>query len=195
MTPEALRAGLTASAAAQGIPLDAAARQAAAELFPTPPVRGPGGRVPGKSDGGVTLVKLPDADRKGDFMVYPSSFGHAALYSKTDQIVHSPGDPKKVQTDPVKDMKVPTGVQVLVVTTANKKDRDAAVDFALAQRGKPYNGNYFDTRVDAPSYYCSQLVWASYMKRNFNLDGGGWWGAVSPGELAKSPYARAYRSR
>jgi len=41
-------------------------------------------------------------------------------------------------------------------------ERQAAAQFALQQLGKPYDYNYLTKEAIGPSYYCSELAWASY---------------------------------
>lgn len=53
-------------------------------------------------------------------------------------------------------------VAVLRVATSDSI-RLAAVDFALSQLGKPYDYWWLSKQVYGSSYYCSELVWASYM--------------------------------
>ncbi|NJE54692.1 YiiX/YebB-like N1pC/P60 family cysteine hydrolase [Thermococcus sp. 21S9] len=75
--------------------------------------------------------------------------------------------------------------------------RERAVAFAYQQLGKPYNYDYFTKpKVYSDKYYCSQLVWASYLvASNFtvNLDenDGAWsWKygyAVAPQEVYDDP--------
>ena len=82
-----------------------------------------------------------------------------------------------------------------VNTTPEIKQK--AIQFAYQQLGKPYNYDYFTKPlVYDYKYYCSQLVWASYMAAsNFtvNLDenDGGWsWKyffAVAPQEVYDDP--------
>ena len=53
-------------------------------------------------------------------------------------------------------------VAVLRVNT-NDYVRQNAVQFALAQLGKPYDYAWYTKQVYGGSYYCSELVWASYI--------------------------------
>ncbi|MEB3845275.1 MAG: hypothetical protein LRS48_06340 [Desulfurococcales archaeon] len=52
-------------------------------------------------------------------------------------------------------------VAVLRVDTSDSV-RSAAVSFALDQLGKPYDYFWLSKEVYGSSYYCSELVWASY---------------------------------
>ncbi|WP_297506195.1 YiiX/YebB-like N1pC/P60 family cysteine hydrolase [Thermococcus sp.] len=52
-------------------------------------------------------------------------------------------------------------VAVLRVRTTNEI-RLAAVNFAFQQLGKPYDWKWWTKEVYGDSYYCSELVWASY---------------------------------
>lgn len=52
-------------------------------------------------------------------------------------------------------------IAILRVATTDSI-RIAAVNFALQQLGKPYDFALWDKQVYGKSYYCSELVWASY---------------------------------
>ena len=75
-----------------------------------------------------------------------------------------------------------------------------AVEFALNQIGKPYSFDYFKKpSVYDSSYYCSELVWASYMYASdgqINLDANPGWSwtygyAVAPQEIWDSSWTYA----
>ncbi|WP_248841822.1 YiiX/YebB-like N1pC/P60 family cysteine hydrolase [Thermococcus thioreducens] len=53
-------------------------------------------------------------------------------------------------------------VAVLRVATTDYV-RQNAVSFALQQLGKPYDWGWWTKQVYGDSYYCSELVWASYI--------------------------------
>ena len=53
-------------------------------------------------------------------------------------------------------------VAVLRVKTSDYV-REAAVEFALEQLGKPYDRHWWTKHIYGDSYYCSELVWAAYM--------------------------------
>ncbi len=75
--------------------------------------------------------------------------------------------------------------------------RQRAVQFAYAQLGKPYNYDYLGKpKVYSDKYYCSQLVWASYLvasnyRINLDENDGGWsWKyfySVAPQEVYDDP--------
>ena len=52
-------------------------------------------------------------------------------------------------------------VAVLRVSTSDAI-RQAAVNFALQQLGKPYDWAWYTKHVYGDKYYCSELVWAAY---------------------------------
>jgi len=56
-------------------------------------------------------------------------------------------------------------VAILRVATTDSI-RQAAVNFALNQLGKPYDYGWWTKQVYGDSYYCSELVWASYKAVN-----------------------------
>lgn len=75
--------------------------------------------------------------------------------------------------------------------------REAAVQFALEQIGKPYSFDYFKVpKVNDSSYYCSELAWAAYMAASggqINLDSDPGWSwkygyAVAPQEVYNSDW-------
>lgn len=51
----------------------------------------------------------------------------------------------------------------LLRVSAPEGTRTDAVEFALAQMGKPYDFALWTKQVYGGSYYCSELVWASYI--------------------------------
>ncbi|WP_456365735.1 YiiX/YebB-like N1pC/P60 family cysteine hydrolase [Thermococcus sp.] len=53
-------------------------------------------------------------------------------------------------------------VAVLRVKTTDAV-RERAISFALQQLGKPYDWEWWTKHVYGDKYYCSELVWASYM--------------------------------
>jgi len=68
-----------------------------------------------------------------------------------------------VRVTPLKTfMKRYDAVVILRVNTSNYI-RERAVLFASEQLGKPYSFEWWTKKVYADAYYCSELVWASYM--------------------------------
>ena len=66
------------------------------------------------------------------------------------------------------------GVKIYNVTSANMTKEAAAVDFCIAQLGKPYvlklSGSC-SYSSSSPNWYCSELVWAAYYNQGINLFG------------------------
>jgi uncharacterized protein YycO len=52
---------------------------------------------------------------------------------------------------------------VILRVNTSQEIRDKAVEFALQQLGKPYDYKWWKKEIYGDSYYCSELVWASYM--------------------------------
>ncbi|MFO8132696.1 MAG: YiiX/YebB-like N1pC/P60 family cysteine hydrolase [Thermoplasmatota archaeon] len=79
------------------------------------------------------------------------------------------------------------------VVSANASQREAAVDFAVSQLGKPYQYLNFlrpminrskDPAPEAEAWYCTELVWAAYWHQDIDLDlRGTFRGPVMPSEI------------
>lgn len=128
--------------------------------------------------------------RKGVILVTPDKYknllptGHAAIIYTSSTVVES------------LDYGVTTGANnwnstksacygVTVSGTTVAQDSQAA-DWCYSQIGKPYNWNYLD-RWTRNSFYCSQLVYASYLDNfGIDLDTAAWLSAVHPMELVNS---------
>ena len=88
---------------------------------------------------------------------------------------------------------------IMECTEVNDHDRLRALEWAVAQEGKPYNYNFFD-RYREDCFYCSQLVWFAYRHGgNTDLcDGDVWpviYNCVSPAVLYRSQYLTAVYER
>ena len=81
---------------------------------------------------------------------------------------------------------------VYILKCPEKYDHTQPVrDWAETQIGKPYNWNYFD-RKTTDSFYCSQLVWRSYLDSlNINLCPGAV-SYVSPADILNSSKLDVY---
>jgi len=72
--------------------------------------------------------------------------------------------------------------------------RHKAVSFALHQLGKPYDWKWWTKEVYGGSYYCSELVWASYLAAggpDLDEHPGFYWkylDGVAPQEIYDDPY-------
>ncbi len=69
-----------------------------------------------------------------------------------------------------------------ILSSKDTSDMSAAVNYAEKQLGKPYNKNYFDHET-TDKFYCSQLVWRSYLDGlGINLCPGAWC-TISPNDI------------
>jgi len=77
---------------------------------------------------------------------------------------------------------------VLLGVSAPYGVMQAAIDFALKQKGKPYDKNWTqkNSNPDSSSWYCSELVWAAYYNQGVNLEYTPDPYVVSPKELYNS---------
>lgn len=128
--------------------------------------------------------------RKGVILVTPDKYknliptGHAAIVYTSSTVVESIDTGVTTGANNWNSTKSGCyGVTVSGTTTA--QDAQAA-DWCYSQRGKPYNWNYID-RWTRSSFYCSQLVYASFLDNfGIDLDTAAWLSAVHPMELVNS---------
>ena len=92
--------------------------------------------------------------------------GHAAIIYDSKTVVESVAEGVIFGNNDWNKTKY-TCYGVTVISTTNDQDSKAA-DWCKTHLGKPYNYNYFDTST-RKSFYCSQLIWASYLE-NFKID-------------------------
>jgi len=61
---------------------------------------------------------------------------------------------------------------ILLGVSAPYSAMRGAIDFGIAQKGKPYDENWTQKNSDSssPSWYCSELVWAAYYNQGVNLE-------------------------
>ncbi len=120
----------------------------------------PHGLIPGD----IVMGHNPVSD-----LVIPGYWTHTGIiayydYNANDWVVVEAWDnPSEVRLVYLSDfLKRYDTVAVLRVKTTNYV-RQAAVEFALQQLGKPYDWKWWTKHVYGDSYYCSELVWAAYM--------------------------------
>ena len=136
---------------------------------------------------GYALV-TKDGSSKGS----SSSFiGHAGLVYKSDSTVESSPHEGGVYIGKSEDwVGLDSNGQrkkrtLYILECLYTSDPSPAADYAYSQIGKPYNWNFFD-RETTDSFYCSQLVWRSYLDGcNINLCPGAW-NFVSPSDILYS---------
>ncbi|WP_297062617.1 YiiX/YebB-like N1pC/P60 family cysteine hydrolase [Thermococcus sp.] len=120
----------------------------------------PTGIIPGD----IVIGHNPISD-----LIIPGYWTHTGIIAYYDSsaqdwvVVEAWDNPSEVRTVYLSDfLKRYDTVAVLRVDTTNEV-REAAVRFALQQLGKPYDWGWWTKEVYGDSYYCSELVWASYM--------------------------------
>ncbi len=120
---------------------------------PEPTGLKPGDIVLGHSSGIVDWIIPGYWTHAGMIVGYDSSIGDWIVVESNEEGVH---------LTPLSEFlsRYDTVAVVRVATTDSV--RQAAVQFALAQIGKPYDIFWFTKEVYGSSYYCSELVWASY---------------------------------
>ncbi len=118
----------------------------------------------GIEPGDVIIGHNPISD-----LIIPGYWTHTGLiayydYDANDWVVVEAWDnPSAVRLVYLSDfLKRYDAVAILRVDTTDAI-REAAVSFALQQLGKPYDWKWWTKEVYGDSYYCSELVWASYM--------------------------------
>lgn len=128
-----------------------------------------------------------------DESLVPGRWSHVGLYIGSGEIIEAFSADEPVSIRPTSQWSFPQmkWVTYLRVCSADANTRKRAVDFALEQFGKPYNKNIFDKRLRGDSWYCSELVWAAYMKASrgkINLDSPSFPFGVYPWEIEKSQH-------
>jgi uncharacterized protein YycO len=119
----------------------------------------PVGLIPGD----IVIGHNPTSD-----LIIPGYWTHTGMIAYYDYnagdwvVVEAWDDPSEVRLVTLSDfLKRYDEVAVLRVKTTDDI-REKAVQFALQQLGKPYDWMWFTKEVYGDSYYCSELVWASY---------------------------------
>ena len=96
---------------------------------------------------------------------------HCALYVGDNKFIHASFN--GVTIDPYWTFHIWAENLEFATVLTNQNIRDAAVDFAIGQIGKPYQLDYdlgIDASPDAEEWYCAELVWASYFNQGIDLD-------------------------
>jgi len=133
---------------------------------------------------------------------YSAGVGHTGLYIGDDWVIEAQGDPKhpkdaelsRVKRNNISSWDYPNrkNVHLLRVKRPDNISEqemqnkiDSAVQFVKDQYSpiaKPYDWywTHKNSSVDAPSWYCSELVWASYFNQGIDLEFAPAYGAISP---------------
>jgi uncharacterized protein YycO len=124
----------------------------------------------------------------GDILLggnYGSSYGvftHSGLYTGNNQVVDA-GTGSGVYLAKAQDYYNYDWAAILRVK-ASPEQKKAAVDYALSQTGRPFF--ILAPRKEDGLWYCSKLIWRSYLRQGINLDcTNGYW--ILPDSLLKSP--------
>ncbi|MEZ0346588.1 MAG: YiiX/YebB-like N1pC/P60 family cysteine hydrolase [Infirmifilum sp.] len=113
--------------------------------------------------------------RPGDLIVFRGTskllniagyWHHVAIYLGNGEIVHATPDYGVTIQNLIEALNDRVAVALIRVKTTDSV-RQKAIQFALAQVGKPYDYGYLvypgGKQVYGSSYYCSELTWASYL--------------------------------
>ncbi len=128
-----------------------------------------------------------------DESLVPGRWSHVGLYIGNGEVIEAFSADEPVSIRPTSQWSFPQmkWVTYLRVSSADARVRKRAVEFAIEQFGKPYNKNIFNKRLDGDSWYCSELIWAAYMKASggkINLDRPSFPFGVYPWEIEKSQH-------
>ncbi len=61
-------------------------------------------------------------------------------------------------------------VSVAKINSLTMEQRNEVSNWAIDKLGRSYHFNWFVKRVEADSYYCSELIWASYKHIDIDID-------------------------
>lgn len=119
-------------------------------------------------------------------------YGHAGIVSNNNFVTiesySKSFSPKNVHgvSDFKNEWKRKQGALMLRPTDAKAHQYKTAANYAEAQIGKPYNGNFFNkNRTD--QFYCSQLVWRSWLEAGIDIEKGTVPnGVIAPSDLINS---------
>ncbi|MFH1456698.1 MAG: lamin tail domain-containing protein [Patescibacteria group bacterium] len=126
------------------------------------------------------------------YVPYSAGVGHTGLYIGNGQLIEAQGDINhpfdsnfsKVKLNLISSYDYPNRTNVYLLRVKkpdNLNDivwnqmKNNAIKFALQQalpEGKPYDWGWYgkDSSIDAPKWYCSELVWASYFNQGIDLE-------------------------
>jgi uncharacterized protein YycO len=130
----------------------------------------------------LMAVRDPTSDEDPCFISsYPANFG---------------GGLRDVTLLSNRDLQMEEFIVVLRLSVEDGERIDTACAYALEQLGKPYNPDYV-LKSKEDSFYCTQLVYRSYLEAGINLDSNhNQWhdhGLVLPDEIYLSPYLRVVK--
>jgi hypothetical protein len=100
-----------------------------------------------------------------------AGLGHVGIYVGNGEVVEARREGVQKYNIEAWDYPNRENVYVLRVRTSDEI-RSKAVEFAKAQIGKAYDGNWRQKNSDpnSPSWYCSELVWAAYKNQGIDIE-------------------------
>jgi uncharacterized protein YycO len=121
--------------------------------------------------------------------IIPGHWNHVGMYVGNGWVIES--DENGVHYSSLAEWCGSNGPDELAlgrVKTATNSQRQSAVNFAIAQLGKGYDYWWPSKQVYGSSYYCSELVWASYKQAGIDIDKNPGWSwtyanGVAPQEI------------
>lgn len=136
-----------------------------------------------------------DKLEKGDIVVatggplaklVPGRWNHAMMYIGDGQIIESAKNGVVINDAEKINDKEKAAIYRVDTDEGTKQE---AIDFALNQLGKSYDLGWYSKDVNDSSYYCSELIWASYYSNGVDIDENPGWSwsytyGVAPTELA-----------
>lgn len=102
----------------------------------------------------------------------PGYWSHIGMVVKTsDHVIHV----IEATTNGIKLIKLDDfigdgRVSIAKVNDVDKEDIDEVIKFAKGKLGLSYNFNLINKNIDGKSYYCSELIWASYKQIDVDID-------------------------
>ncbi|MFP4142447.1 MAG: YiiX/YebB-like N1pC/P60 family cysteine hydrolase [Thermoplasmata archaeon] len=147
------------------------------------------GEEEGEND--LDLDKL----EKGDIVVVsggplskivPGRWTHAMMYIGDGEVIESVKDGVEINdAEMINDREKAAIYRV----DTDLETKEKAIDFAMDQLGKSYDYTWWSKDVYDSSYYCSELIWASYYSNGVDIDENPGWSwsyayGVAPTELA-----------
>jgi len=116
----------------------------------------------------------------------PGRWTHAMMYIGDGEVIESVKDGVVINDAEIINEREKAAIYRV---ETDEDTKEAAVDFALEQEGKPYDYTWWNKDVYDSAYYCSELVWASYYSNGICIDENPGWSwtyafGVAPTELA-----------
>lgn len=98
----------------------------------------------------------------------PTRWSHVGMYIGDGMVVEAFGTDIPTEIFPISDWEYPemSYASYFRVISADAEIREKAVEFVLKQVEKkvPYDIGFYTKQVDGDSWYCTEIVWAAYLK-------------------------------